>query len=174
MLVAIRGDLTRDHRPGRWCRRASLRARSKGNGGGMSQTPDESSRPSEQVDQLQQEDTLLDRGTDDVLDEGYSPPEAWSAAERFGNTAQEEAQGETLDERLRQEEPEQAVDDDGEFLDDAEVGDARAGRLVAPDEGFGKDEEAELIGSDVGIDGAGASAEEAAVHIVDEASDEED
>ncbi len=26
-------------------------------------------------DQLQPEDTLLDRGEDDVLDEGYSPPE---------------------------------------------------------------------------------------------------
>jgi hypothetical protein len=26
-------------------------------------------------DQLQPEDTLIDRGVDDVLDEGYSPPE---------------------------------------------------------------------------------------------------
>ena len=26
-------------------------------------------------DQLQPEDTLVDRGVDDVLDEGYSPPE---------------------------------------------------------------------------------------------------
>ena len=26
-------------------------------------------------DQLQREDTLVDRGVDDVLDEGYSPPE---------------------------------------------------------------------------------------------------
>ena len=43
----------------------------------------------------------------------------------------------------------------------------RAGRLVAPDEGFGEDVEAELVAEDVGIDGGAASAEEAAIHIID-------
>ena len=60
-------------------------------------------------------------------------------------------------------------DSDGEALDN-EVGGARSGRLVAPDEGAHEDEESDLIATDVGIDGAAASAEEAAMHIVDEDS----
>ena len=53
-------------------------------------------------------------------------------------------------------------------LDDGEVGDARAGRLVDPDEGLSEDREKDLIGEDVGIDAGAASAEEAAMHIVGE------
>ena len=50
---------------------------------------------------------------------------------------------------------------------------ARAGRLVAPDEGTGADVEKDEVAEDVGIDGAGASAEEAAMHIAsDEPGDE--
>ena len=48
------------------------------------------------------------------------------------------------------------------------MGSTRSGRLVAPDEGAHGDEESRLIATDVGIDGAAASAEEAAMHIVDE------
>ncbi len=109
-----------------------------------------------------------DRGLDDPLDEGYSPPEKWSPAQKFGNTAEEMREGETLDQRLAQEEPDVTVDLDRDILDDGEVGDRRAGRLVDPDEGIGPDLEKDLVGTDVGIDGAGASAEEAAVHIIDE------
>ena len=57
-------------------------------------------------DQLQFGDSLLDRGVVDALDEGYSPPERWSAAERYGNTPLEEELGESLEMRLLQEEPE--------------------------------------------------------------------
>jgi hypothetical protein len=46
------------------------------------------------------------------------------------------------------------------------VGAERAGRLVDPNEGIGPDVDSDLFGTDVGIDGAAASAEEAAVHIV--------
>ena len=53
-----------------------------------------------------------------------------------------------------------------------EVGYRRAGRLVDEDEGLGPDEEKDLVGEDVGIDGAGASAEEAAVHVVEDDLDE--
>ena len=56
--------------------------------------------------------------------------------------------------------------DELENLDDGEVGDLRAGRLVDPEEGIGPDDDKDLIGEEVGIDGAAASAEEAAVHIV--------
>ncbi len=117
-------------------------------------------------------DSLVDnRGLDEPLDEGYSPPEKWSPAEGFGNTPAEEKEGETLDMRLAQEVPEPDPYDEAE-LDredvDGEVGRERAGRLVDEDEGLGPDEEKDLVGDDVGIDGAGASAEEAAVHILDD------
>lgn len=116
-------------------------------------------------DQLTQEDTLIDRGVDDLLDEGYSPPDRW----------REPRDNETLDELLSEEEPDPAMQlDDSEVPDeqagDDEVGNQRSGRLVAPDAGFGEDDEAELLGSDVGIDGGAASAEEAAVHIIPESS----
>ena len=118
---------------------------------------------SEQLDHLQPEETLDDRGVDDVLDEGYSPPERPSHLLRYGD------EEETLDERLADEEPEVWETDTGEdFLDDGEVGAERAGRLIDPNYGIGEDVDSELIGSDVGIDGAGASAEEAAVHIIPE------
>lgn len=95
-------------------------------------------------------------------------------------TAAAREHGETLDQRLAEEVPDLTVSDsdglgdsedtDGE-LRDIEVGDVRSGRLVAPDEGAHEDEESGLIATDVGIDGAAASAEEAAMHIVDEDED---
>jgi hypothetical protein len=117
-------------------------------------------------------DSLVsDRGLTEPLDEGYSPPEKWSVAEGYGNTPLEEELGETLDQRLAQEEPE--PDPYAEAATETEdvggeVGTERAGRLVDEDEGLGPDEEKDLVGDDVGIDGAGASAEEAAVHVIDE------
>jgi hypothetical protein len=120
-------------------------------------------------DQLQAEDTLNDRGVDDILDEGYSPPERWSAGEGFGTTADEALEGETLDQRLAQEEPEpDPYAEEGENVGGPEVGGERSGRLVAPDEGAHEDSEKDLVAQDIGIDGAGASAEEAAVHVVDD------
>ena len=117
--------------------------------------------------QLQAEDTLVDRGTEDVLDEGYTAPERWSSGEGYGNTVDEQRVGESLDQRLAQEISEAKDIVRGENVG-GEVGTARAGRLIAPDEGFGEDVDKDLIAGDVGIDGAGASAEEAAVHIIDE------
>nr|GLK34896.1 hypothetical protein GCM10017611_17460 [Rhodococcus wratislaviensis] len=126
----------------------------------------------DEEDQLQPEDTLVDRGVDDVLDEGYSPPERPLGLDAYGTTAAEQREGETLDQRLAEEEPDPALeDDDAEILDDNEVGRLRSGRLVAEDEGVGEDEEKDLVASDIGIDGGAASAEEAAVHIVDEDTD---
>ena len=129
----------------------------------MSEYPNEVPDESEQLDQLEPQRSLDDRGVEKVLDEGYSPPERPSAFMRYG-------EHESLDERLAAEIPEpdpygEEADDD---LDDGEVGRYRAGRLVAPNEGIGEDVDTEMIGSDVGIDGAGASAEEAAMHIVDD------
>ncbi|MFH9063175.1 DUF5709 domain-containing protein [Streptomyces coeruleorubidus] len=136
--------------------------------------------PSEQREDtglLDAEDTLEYDGVDDPLDRGWSPPERPWAVEHSGVTAAERQRGETLDQRLAEELPEPVAPDgdglgdcqgtDGELLDN-EVGDARSGRLVAPDEGAHEDEESALVATDVGIDGAAASAEEAAVHVVDE------
>jgi len=128
-------------------------------------------------DQLPLEDTLIDRGVDDVLDEGYSPPERPYRRSAFSAT-------ETLDQRLAEEEPDPAsrigdpldedeqwrsdeAERDTEFPENPEVGRMRAGRLVSPDLGFGEDVEADLIAEDVGISGGAASAEEAAVHILE-------
>jgi len=126
--------------------------------------------PAQYLSQDQDDDTLLGRETRDPLDEGLTAPERWSPGEGFGTTAEEAAQGESFEQRLAQEEPD--VDPDAEWseddLDDGEVGSRRSGRLVDPDGGNGEDEIPELYGSDVGIDGAGASAEEAAVHIVED------
>ncbi|OUS93308.1 DUF5709 domain-containing protein [Rhodococcus sp. NCIMB 12038] len=130
----------------------------------------------DEEDQLQPEDTLVDRGVDDVLDEGYSPPEKPLGLDAFGTTAAEQREGETLDQRLAEEEPDPAFEEDenAEILDDNEVGRQRSGRLLAEDEGVGEDEEKDLVAFDIGIDGGAASAEEAAVHIVDEESDLDD
>jgi len=115
---------------------------------------------SEQLDQLEPERSLDDRGVDDPLDEGYSPPEKPSELLRHG-------EHQTLDERLAAEQPDVNVDAaGGDFIDDGEVGGDRAGRLVDPNQGIGPDVDKDLIGNDVGIDGAAASAEEAAMHIV--------
>nr|WP_232523649.1 DUF5709 domain-containing protein [Nocardioides sp. MAH-18] len=119
-----------------------------------------------------------DGDVDDPLDRGYSPPEKYSAGQGYGNTPWEEEHRETIDQRIEQEEPEadpydEALSaDDEELLEDGEVGDARAGRLVDPDQGGAEDEEKDLVGDDVGIDGAGASAEEAAMHVVEDFPDE--
>jgi hypothetical protein len=126
---------------------------------------------------LDAEDTLEYDGVADPLDRGWSPPERPWAVEHTGVTAEERHRGETLEQRLAEEQPDSLAPDgddlgdsqdtDGELLDN-EVGAARSGRLVAPDEGAHEDEEEALVAMDVGIDGAAASAEEAAMHVVDE------
>ena len=120
-------------------------------------------------DQLQPEDTLDDRGVDDVLDEGYSPPE------REPDHLRHPEGGESIEERLDEEEPEVWADAeeeaDADILDGdvgGEVGGPRTGRLMAPDQGSHEDVDSELVAEDEGIDGAGASAEEAAMHTIED------
>ncbi len=127
------------------------------------------------ADQLSREDALAGAEDDvtDELDRGYSPPEKPSGALRYGTTPVEELEGETLEERLEQEVPEEdpyeaAAAEDVKDLDDGEVGDERAGRLVDPDADAGVESEQGMVGDDAGIDGAAAGAEEAAVHVVPE------
>ncbi|WP_326701268.1 DUF5709 domain-containing protein [Streptomyces sp. NBC_01754] len=128
-------------------------------------------------EQLDAEDMLDDSGLADLLDRGYSPPERPPAVDDRGTTASEQHSGESLDERLTREVPEISVagedgpgdlaGGDGELYD-TEVGTDRAGRLTQEGDGHVP---ATLTAQDVGIDGAAASAEEAAMHVVPEAAD---
>jgi hypothetical protein len=138
-------------------------------------------------------DSLTGGPGDDPTERGVAPPERWSAAIRYGTTAEEQREGESLDQLLAGEEPDPALDLDDEELpadsDDDELDedsdedtadeyvdglllddgpDPRAGRLVAEDEGAHPDTEADLAARDAGIDGGAATAEEAAVHVVEE------
>ena len=123
---------------------------------------------------LDASDTLDDERVGDPLDTGIVAPDRWTAANRFGTTPAEERAGESLAQLLAQEEPdidpyaEAGDDDEDELTRRGYEREARTGRLVADDEGLGEDEQADAIAWDAGIDGGGASAEEAAVHLVDD------
>ncbi|MFE7767097.1 DUF5709 domain-containing protein [Streptomyces sp. NPDC057438] len=129
----------------------------------------------EDASPLDLQDALDERTYDDILDEGYSPPEKPLGVTRSGTTAAEQHEGESLEDRLRQEVPDVEVPPgdgigdlpggEGEPVD-PEAGADRAGRLVAPDEGVRTDTTKELVAEDEGIDGGAAGAEEAAMHVV--------
>jgi hypothetical protein len=139
----------------------------------MSTGPDEPSGDSLDLDEAFGEDVV-----DDILDTSYSPGERPRGMDAFGTTAEEARRGETLEQRIAQEEPEHDLENEDEDEEDQDeqadaggsVGGPRSGRLVAPDEGLGRDDDKDLVGFDVGIDAGAASAEEAAVHVI---SDEE-
>ncbi|UGQ12944.1 DUF5709 domain-containing protein [Yinghuangia sp. ASG 101] len=128
-------------------------------------------------DALDMENALDERGLDATLDEGYSPPERPYAVEDYGTTQDEQAAGETLDRRLAREQPEarpdmgddadDLADEEGEPWTDGEAGDARTGRLAEDDDPLATRGN-RTLGRDVGIDGGAASAEEAAVHTIDD------
>jgi hypothetical protein len=141
----------------------------------MSDQPDTSygDEPAEDDGVLEPADTLDgDDLSADVLDTGIDAGEGYRAATRYGTTAEEERQGESLDQLLAEEEPDPPADDEwtdeDSPQDDDRTPDPRSGRLVAPDEGAHGDEETDAVAFDVGIDGGGAAAEEAAVHLIDE------
>ncbi|MDR0417648.1 MAG: DUF5709 domain-containing protein [Propionibacteriaceae bacterium] len=131
----------------------------------------------EQLDQLQADTTLIDRGVDDVLDEGYIAPDGWSVLETYGNTAAEMRRGESIDRQVAAELPEKDKDEPDWRPEPGQVGQVggrRAGRLVALAGSFGDEAVPDTLATDVGIDGGAASAEEAAMHIIDPEGDELD
>jgi Family of unknown function (DUF5709) len=160
--------------------------------------PDETRHESQDLEDYEVQDTtdtLFGAPGDDPLDRGVVPPERWSAGVRYGDTAAEQSEGESLDQLLAEEEPDdteeelenalglddEAPEDAEDFDEDDDAGDEdvdglllddgpdpRAGRLVAEDEGAHPDEEEDLVARDVGIDGGAATAEEAAMHVVEE------
>jgi Family of unknown function (DUF5709) len=141
----------------------------------------------EDYEVLDSSDTLAGPPGDDPLDRGVATPERWSAPIRSGGTAAEQEAGESLDELLAEEEPDIGAADYGDEADDLdefadadenapddavrralldEGPDARAGRLVAEDEDADTVADGEAVGYDAGIDSGGATAEEAAVHVL--------
>ena len=129
---------------------------------------------------LPPEESLDEDEIDLGEDESYSPVERPQGLRAWGITDREEAANEDLAHRLAREEPDvaellfgdgigDAYDTDGEPIDD-EVGDVRAGRLLVA--AFDpSDPGSDLWAIDVGVDGGGASAEEAAVHVVSDGDD---
>ena len=189
------------------------------------------SDPQDPVLDFDEESTLDDNEVLDPIDEGDgdNDPDAsvydtsWVPDDRpshrtdYGDTLTEMRDGESLDRRLAEDEPDlldkelgdpvdqilgqrRDTEDDPDFEESRDArfateadedpaiqaslaeegGDTdvpapefeeqqeRAGRLVEPDEGLESDTEKDMIAYDAGISGAGASAEEAAVHITDE------
>jgi hypothetical protein len=147
--------------------------------------PDENRPESQDLQDFEVQDasdTLDGNPGDDPLDRGVIPPERWTSAIRFGTTAGEQESGESLDQLLAEEEPDVApdVDDEqpGDIAGDEDAGDEdvdglllddgpdpRAGRLVAEDD---DDDDGDLVAGDAGVDGGAATAEEAAVHVVED------
>jgi hypothetical protein len=170
----------------------------------------------EVLDPVDEGDTVNDPAAS-IYDTSWVPDDRPSHRTDFGNTLSEMREGESLDRRLSEDEPDLLDSELGDpvdqvlgarpgtedvnigesgdarlateaELDDPEVEelvaeaggdtdvpaadfaeqDPRAGRLVEPDEGLESDTEKDMIAYDAGISGAGASAEEAAVHIVDD------
>lgn len=117
----------------------------------------------EDAENLDPVENLTGDDPDETMQTGYNPPDREPHNLRDAPTPFEEREGESLDQRLREEEPDVSVDDI--YAADKEP---RAGRLVAPDEGAHPDEEKDEIAEDVGPAGYASSAEEAAVHIHEE------
>lgn len=121
------------------------------------------------AEQLQPDDMLADEELTDILDRGYSPPDHPPHDYQKGSYDHE-----SLDERLAEEEPDVSTGSDDDRADGTdfpsaeEVGGRRAGRLIGPESGQMTDDNEQLLAADVGIDGAGASAEEAAVHTIED------
>ena len=82
-------------------------------------------------DQLQPQDTLDDRGVDDVLDEGITAPDHPQGVTAKGVTDREQLEGETIDDRLSQEVPDPSAEADLADNDPSE-GDATSEVEPAP------------------------------------------
>jgi hypothetical protein len=117
----------------------------------------------EDTDEFDPSENLTGDDLEEPYDVGYSPPDHQPGATRYGTTDLEQAYGESLDQRLAEEEPD--LDPDA-FSED--LPNPRAGRLVAPDEGAHDADEDEQFAFDIGRGGNAASAEEAAMHVMDE------
>ncbi|WP_353952839.1 DUF5709 domain-containing protein [Knoellia sp. S7-12] len=135
---------------------------------------------------------LLDSSEGDNLP--TTPPDQQSRATEWGTTASEQAQGDSIDQRIAQEDPDPdsaygAPDNESGLDGPADVGgddpdaipasedflgdpseDVDGGSLTTPDEGAREDDESSLVGTDDTGSGSGdpESGEESAMRIVEE------
>ena len=123
----------------------------------------ESGDPIEDAENLDRVENLTGDDPDETMQTGYSPPNREPHNPRRVPTPEEERAGESLDQKLAEEEPEVSPAD----IDAADE-QPRAGRLVAPDEGAHPAEEKDEVAYDAGPAGYASSAEEAAVHVQEE------
>lgn len=140
---------------------------------------------------LDANDTLDGDPGDDPLDRGIVTPDRWSAGVQYALKGEDNV--ESLDDLLAEEEPDLTAEDEENSWDENEtdeevtrldrddVPDVRAGRLVETNEDLDESDEpldgsreADLISRDVGVDGGGASAEEAAVHVIEDPADDDE
>ncbi|UQW99614.1 DUF5709 domain-containing protein [Streptomyces sp. RerS4] len=127
------------------------------------------------------ENALDEPGLDETLDTGYSPPERPLAVNDPATTAEGRHSGENLDQRLARELPEAEADAEdvtwgdiaAEGEDASAAGHVRAGRLAARDESR-PPHHVSVVAEDVGVNGGAASAEEAAMHIIQEPDEQSD
>ena len=117
----------------------------------------------EDTEDLDPIESLTGDDPDENDETSYVPPDREPYNLRHVPTPFEEARGESLDQKLSEEEPDITPDD----IDRADE-QPRAGRLIAPDEGGPFDEEKDEIAEDVGPAGYASSAEEAAMHVIRE------
>jgi hypothetical protein len=132
-------------------------------------------------------DTLAGVPGDDPLDRGVVAPLRWSAAIRSDITVADQDASRSLSRSLSAEEPdispepdslgpdsdgwdENATEDDIRRIARDTGPDPRAGRLTAEDDVEALIAAAEYVAHDAGTDGGGATAEEAAVHLIDDES----
>src|SRR3954451_16682935 len=123
----------------------------------------ESGEAVEDAENLDPVENLTGDDPDEIMQTSYVPPDREPYNLRHAPTPFEEHEGESLDQRLSEELPVVSPDDIA-FTE----ADPRAGRLVAPDEGWRQDVVKEEVAEDVGPAGYASSAEEAAMHIVEE------
>lgn len=144
-------------------------------------------------DQLQPEDTLVPGN--DPVEEGYDAPDRLRGSLMFGVTADEQAQEETIEQRILQEVPdpqtaygapdnESGLDQDARDLvggDDPDaipaerdfIGDQGASveELIAPDAGAERDTEAQAL-AEQAVGSPSGSPEQDAMHIIDDSADD--
>ncbi|TSD99791.1 hypothetical protein FOS14_11130 [Skermania sp. ID1734] len=85
-------------------------------------------------------DDVRNNDGDDVVD----PPDGWAEADKFGTTAYEQRVGETLEDRLAEEEPDPTVDGD---LSDGDADDS----FTYTDTPLERDDDGVLVVADPGI-----------------------
>jgi len=115
--------------------------------------------------QLESAESLVGPPNEEALDAGYIPPDRPYGLDGDEVTPAAMREGESLDGRLHRERPDTGVEEPTSEVGDqpeALAGDERSGRL-APAVDTGSTDAV-----DVGVSGGAASAEEAAIHTLDE------